>query len=229
MPPTDNIFSVKKNVIILFTMVILLYISSLYSYLLFHLFVEIMSIIVGVSIFIFLWLNRRTIQINFYIILGVSSLFISTIDFFHTLTYPGMNIFFGYTTNHTAQLWIAARFMQAISVLLALLLTNKKISSYLLVFIYCIITLIILGVIFLSDIFPDCFIEGTGLTLFKILCEYVIIFILSLSIIALLMNKRDFDFSEPGFISKTRLMFFRAFSLANKSFIVKVEFSIFSQ
>lgn len=186
-------FSVIKITIVLLVVLLALYISSIYSYLFFHLLAEIISIIIGVSIFLFLWINRYTIKINFYIILGVSSFFISIIDFFHTLSYKGMDIFIGYDANLPTQLWIVARYIQAISVLLAIALSNKKISSYLLFLIYSIVTITVLSLIFLTDIFPDCFVEETGLTLFKIISEFVIVFILLVSIFFLFKNKRDFD------------------------------------
>jgi PAS domain S-box-containing protein len=52
---------------------------------------------------------------------------------------------------------------------------------------------LLLGSIFYWRIFPDCFIEGKGLTSFKIISEYIISLILLGSIIFLISKQKEFD------------------------------------
>ena len=52
--------------------------------------------------------------------LGVSFLFVGIIDLIHTLAYSGMGIFVGYSSNLPTQLWISARYIQALSFLFAI-------------------------------------------------------------------------------------------------------------
>ncbi len=60
---------------------------------------------------------------------------------------------------------------------------------------YAVVTAILLGSIFYWEVFPVCFVEGTGLTPFKKISEYVISLILPGSIFLIYKRRREFD---PG-------------------------------
>ena len=107
----------------LFT-IFVLYLMSYYNYLLFHSIAELFSILIAFSIFIIGWNTRKYMDNSYFLLLGIAYLFIGLIDLIHTLGYIGMGIFLGYATNLPAQLWIAARYLEAISLLVALLLIN---------------------------------------------------------------------------------------------------------
>jgi len=96
-----------------------LYLTSLYSYLLFHSLAEFFSIAVASGVFMLAWNARRYLDNNYLLFIGIAYLFVSGLDLLHTLSYSGMGIFLGYGTNLPTQLWIAARFMQSVSLLLA--------------------------------------------------------------------------------------------------------------
>ena len=189
-------FSEYKNKTIeiaIFTILLLgTILTSFYSYLLFHCIAELYSIIIAAVIFVIAWTMRREIDNSFYIVLGISSLFIGMIDLIHTLAYKGMNIFIGYDANLPTQLWIAARYLQAFSILFASLVVNKKLNHQILILGYSIITNALIILIFLR-IFPDCYVEGSGLTTFKIISEYIIIFILFIAILKLHKIKDEFE------------------------------------
>ena len=166
---------------------------SLYSYPLFHTLAEFFSVIVAFTIFIFAWHTRR-FQINpFYVFLGIAYLFVGALDFFHTLVYPGMSIFENSDTNTAAQLWIAARFMESVSILLAFFFLRISLNEWLVILAYSAFTCWLLFTIFIWEIFPVCFIEGTGLTLFKKTIEYLIAFFLVYGLFLLRRNKDLFD------------------------------------
>jgi len=161
-----------------------LVIISTFNYLLFHSFIELFSVLVAWGIFIIAW-NTRDISDNKYLaFVGIAYLFIGTLDLLHTLAYKNMGVFLGYDANLPTQLWIAARYMEAISLIFAIYITKKgirsleKMNSLLLV--YFILTTVLIFSIFLG-FFPTCYIEGEGLTLFKIVSEYFIILILIIS------------------------------------------------
>ena len=85
-----------------------------------------------------------------------------------------MGVIKGYGTDLPTQLWIAARFMESISLLIAYFLLGKKKMKINLVLLGYIITLSLLFLsIFYWKIFPSCFIEGSGLTPFKKISEYI--------------------------------------------------------
>ncbi len=168
-----------------------------FNYLLFHSIAEGFSIIIACGIFIVVWNSRRYIENNFFIIIGVALIFVSCLDFIHALTYKGIDIIPDESTNLPTQLWIAARYMQGITFLLAPLLISRKIKIHYLISIYSAVTALTLASIFYWRIFPVCYIDGTGLTLFKKVSEYIISFMLIMSII--LLNKKRSYFERHLF------------------------------
>jgi PAS domain S-box-containing protein len=157
-----------------FTSIVLgLYFSSFYSYLLFHSLIEITTIAVAFTLFI-LTLNTHQYQTNNYLnVLGIGYAFIALIDLFHTLAYKGMGLFTGYGANLPTQLWIAARCLQAVTLLAAPLVITRRVNTRAIVGSYVIAVSVLVAMVY-SGNFPDCFIEGKGLTSFKIVSEYVI-------------------------------------------------------
>lgn len=164
--------------------------SRIYSYLLFHSIAEIFSIVIAGGVFFVGWNSRRYMENSFFLVLGVSSLFIGVIDLIHTLAYTGMSIFEGFTTNLPTSLWIAARYLQAISCLLASFLIKKKIKPIFLIVSYLGVTIMLIVLIFVKW-FPLCYIDR--LTPFKIVSEYIIIFILLVCLLIIFKQKIEFD------------------------------------
>ena len=87
-----------------------LYLASLYNYLLFHSIAEIFSIVVACGIFLVVWNSREYLNNNYLLFLGIAYLFVAGFDLVHTLAYKGMDIFVGYGANLPTQLWIAGRY-----------------------------------------------------------------------------------------------------------------------
>ena len=170
-----------------------LYLISVYSYLLFHSLVEVFGIVVAFTIFLLAWHSRRFIDNNYFIIVGIAFLFISFMTLLHTLAYKGMGVFVGYDANLPTQLWIATRYLEAITFFIAPLLLGRKLK-YNFVFIgYTVVTSILLASIFYLNIFPDCFVEGVGLTAFKKISEYIISLLLLFSLYLLFQKRNNFD------------------------------------
>jgi len=172
-----------------------LYLASLYNYLLFHSIAELFSIVVAAGIFIVAWNSRRFLENDFFIFIGIAYLFVGAIDLVHTLAYPGMGVFLEYGTNLSTQLWIVARYVESLSLLIALLLIGRKLRINFLFLGYGVAIPFLLASIFYWNIFPVGFVEGIGLTPFKIISEYVISLILLGSIFAIFQKRREFDTS----------------------------------
>ena len=170
-----------------------LYLTSLYNYLLFHSLVEIFSIFIACSIFLVAWNSRRFMDNNYLLFLGIAYLFVGGLDLIHTLAYRGMGIFPGYETNLPTQLWISARYLESISLLIAPIFVVRNIKKRFVLTAYILTISFILGSIFYWRIFPDCFVEGLGLTTFKKVSEYLISLILIGSIVLLFKKKTAFD------------------------------------
>jgi PAS domain S-box-containing protein len=169
-----------------------LYASSLYSYLLFHTLIELFSIVVSFAIFILAW-NTRRVQENHYLLyLGISLLFIGTLEMLHTLAYKGFGVFPNHDANLPTQLWIAFRYLTAFSFLGAPLYITRKLNIPLMITVYTLVTSFLIGAIFLG-LFPDCFIEGRGLTPFKITSEYAIISAFLTALGLLVLHRKFFD------------------------------------
>ncbi|HEJ83930.1 MAG TPA: PAS domain S-box protein, partial [Desulfobacteraceae bacterium] len=170
-----------------------LYLSTLYDYLLFHTLVELFSIVVGCGIFIIAWNSRRLLDNNYLLFLGIAYLFVAFLDLIHTLAYKGMPIFQGYGADLSTQLWIAARYVQSLSLLIAPFFLRRRLRSGMAFGAYSLLTVLVLASLFLWPIFPSCFIEGSGLTPFKKISEYIISAILLAALAVLFGNRAEFD------------------------------------
>ena len=164
----------------------------LYNFLLFHCCAELFSIIIGFSIFVITWNSRHFIDNEYITFLGVAFLFISIVDLLHMLSYQGMPFFQKHGTDLPTQLWITARYMQAISFAFAPFMLKHKLNINIIFTCFLLATSTIIFLIF-KDIFPVCYVEGVGLTLYKKTSEFVISAILLLSIFLLLHYRRKFE------------------------------------
>ncbi|OHD19766.1 MAG: hypothetical protein A2086_10435 [Spirochaetes bacterium GWD1_27_9] len=186
----NTLYKVIK--ILLFSLVLIfLYYSSKVNYLLFHTISEGFSIIISFMIFLIAYLAKENTDEPNLTFLGLSYLSIGIIDLLHTLSYKGMAIFTDYQF-YANQLWIVARYMESLSLLVFVFLyylNIKKINLLLVSVIYFIITILSILSIYYWKIFPICFVENHGQTLFKIISEYIIIGILLLSSILFLLKK----------------------------------------
>lgn len=157
---------------------------SKYNYLLYHASIEIIISLTGFLIFGVSIISQSFNKNNLYVLLGPGFLMSSIVGILHMFVYSGMTILPGYDANLPTQLWIILSYLLSISFLVALLGYEKSVNTYGVLIIYFIITLILVASSLLR-IFPDCFIVGQGLTPFKKISEYIIIFIYIISLILL--------------------------------------------
>jgi hypothetical protein len=139
-----------------------LYLTTLYSYLLFHSLAEIFSIVVACGIFMLAWNSRRFLDNTYLVLIGIAYLFIGGLDLLHTLAYTGMGVFEGYGTNLPTQLWIAARYLESLSLLIAPFFLRRKLKLNFVLLSYVLAFSLLLGSVFYWKAFPLCFVEGTG-------------------------------------------------------------------
>jgi two-component sensor histidine kinase len=168
-----------------------LVITSRYNYLLFHSLAEMFSIVVAFAIFIISF-NSWDFNTNKYLkFIGIAYLFIGMLDLLHTLAYKNMGVFPNFDADLPTQLWIVARYMESISLALGLVIMNRIIKPRTITYAYSAITALLLLSIFYFRIFPQCYVEGVGLTSFKVFSEYVISTIYVFGIV-LLVNRREY-------------------------------------
>jgi PAS domain S-box-containing protein len=169
-----------------------LYLSSFFSYLLFHSLIEITTIAIGFTLFILTWNARRFLANDCLKILGIGYAFIAIIDLLHTLSYKGMNVFPGYGANLPTQLWIAARYLQAATLFAAPFFVERRVDNRSIFGAYAVASSVLAALVF-SGNFPDCYLEGTGLTAFKISSEYVITVFLLVSLLLFYRKRQYFN------------------------------------
>ncbi len=175
-------------------LLLFLYVVSRYNYLLFHTIAELFSITVAWSLFVVVWNSRHLSDNRAFVFIGIAYLFIGSIDLVHTLSYKGMGVIAKeWGANPATQLWIAARFMESISLFILPIIFFKHVRYHILWVVYSVITALIFITIFYWKIFPDCYIEGGGLTIFKKTSEYIICLILLTAWILLYQRKSNLD------------------------------------
>jgi PAS domain S-box-containing protein len=163
------------------------------NYLLFHSIAETFSIVIACGVFMFAWNSRRFLDSDYFVYLGVASLFVAGLDLLHTLAYKGMGVFPDYTANLPTQLWIAARYLASLSFLVSPAFFHWKLRPRWIIGGYLAVCALLLGTVFYWKVFPDCYIEGQGLTRFKKISEYIISLILLAAIGVLLHERHHLD------------------------------------
>lgn len=166
------------------------------NYLLFHTIVEIFGAVIAFCLFTIAWNSRKFLDNNFFLFLGIAYFFIGAMDLLHALAYSGMNIFIGYNTDLATQVWVATRYLQSISLLIAsflLISKSKRINSVFIFLGYILVSSLLFLSIFQWRIFPTAFVDGVGLTTFKKISEYVICFILLLSLLSFFRKKDQLE------------------------------------
>ena len=201
MPDGDlrNYVTVLARGLAVLLILVSLYLISQRNYLLFHGITEVAAIAVAIAIFMLVWNTRKVYTDSFFIMLGISLLFIAGFDLIHTLAYKGMGVFPGDNADIPTELWIAARYFQSVSFFIATVLIGRSITKdgkydAAVLFAGCTAAAgLLLSSIFIWQNFPHAFIEGSGLTPFKIGSEYVISLILVATILMLYLKRDHFD------------------------------------
>ncbi|HEY0844896.1 MAG TPA: MASE3 domain-containing protein [Noviherbaspirillum sp.] len=172
--------------------VVTLHLTSLYSYVLFHSLLEMLQLTVIFGIFAITWHSRKWSSNNYLTFVGLSFPFIGIVILLHTLAYKGMGVFRDYDANLPTQLWIAQRYLQSVVLLIAPMLIGRRFRTRPTMTMLSVVTAFVIFAIF-ARIFPDCFVEGKGLTPFKIYSEYVISLILLGGVVMLVRRRAAFD------------------------------------
>ena len=178
----------------------LLYLARVGSYLLFHSIAELFAIVVSACVFMVIWNSRRFVQNEYLLFLGVASLAIGCVDAAHLFTYKGVGIIAGTTLDTPTQLWIAARTMQAIALVIAPWMLGKGLNLRRVVGAWAVAVALVFAMVFWWRVFPHC-LNANGLTPFKIGAEYAICTVFLVAMFLLRRNAARFQPRVLGFLS----------------------------
>lgn len=179
-------------------LLLLLLLASLFglaqeNYLLFHVLVELSTVVIGACGFLVVWVARGNIRNGFFLVLGITLLPVAGLALLHSLAYKGMGVFQGLDADPPTQLWIASRLLLAGSMALGAALVGKRPRPWLVLCIGSLTALALGASILLVPVFPVCFVEGQGLTPFKTGAEYGICALLGISGLLLWKARERFD------------------------------------
>lgn len=192
-----------------------MYPLSRINYLLFHVTVESFSMLVAVGIFIIAWNTRRIASNGYLLVLGSAHLFVGLIAMLHAVAYKGMGVFPGGGANLATQLWIVERSLEAAAFVVAGFALERKVSPVAVLVGFGTVSAVALAAVW-AGVFPTMYIDGSGLTLAKVVAEYVII---ALFLLGLALFWRGREHFEPG-VSRMLIAAIVQMALAEVAFAV---------
>lgn len=166
---------------------------GLHNYLLFHTITEFFSILVACGIFAFTLNTRGLYQNNCFSLLGLAYLCVAALDMLHILSFPGAGIISGAGTNLSAQLWLSARLMEGLALMLAPWFLQRSLNFRMAALLGTGLTAALILSIFWWKVFPTCYLPSQGLTAFKIWGEIVVCLLLIAALIHFWSKRTFFD------------------------------------
>lgn len=143
-----------------------LYAVSQYNFLLFHGLAEAFSIIIAVAVFVIFWNTRHLLENGVYLVVGYGCLFGGLFDLIYIFAYPGMLMFPHADGNLALQAKTVAQWYVSLSCVGAFAYLHRTLNQRVALLLYSTIAAIALAAIFYWRVFPDCFLEGVGVTTF---------------------------------------------------------------
>ena len=166
----------------------LLYAAKLQSYILFHTLAEIVFVVVCLSVVIMAGSLYQFLDDDFAIFLGAALVAVATLHIMHVADYPGLGMVSG-SLDPPTQLWIAARFLLAVSLIASAFVIGRRVDVRLMAVVFACYAAVTLASIYWWGIFPAT-LQESGLTTFKKLAEYGICVLFVIAGV-LLWRRRD--------------------------------------
>ena len=163
------------------------------NYLPLHTLMETVSIVLAALIFAVGYNAHKRSRASSITLLAYAFLAVALLDFGHMMTYPGMRVFAVFANpDSSITFWLAARFIAAISLFIAILLKwkplNRPYIPYVLSTFFIVSAIVTYWlVLFHPSVLPDVYIAGSGLAPFKVASEYAIVLIHLASAVLLLL------------------------------------------
>lgn len=143
-----------------------LYGISRHNFLVFHCLTEAFTIVIAIAVCVIYWNTRQFLEYGAYLIIGLGCVCGGIFDLFYVFGYPGMSVFPGAGGNIALQAKTVAQWYVSASCVCAVPFLRRKINQNLALLAYGVSLALAIAAIFSWRIFPDCFIEGVGITPF---------------------------------------------------------------
>lgn len=162
------------------------------DFLVLHIFVEIATISIALAIFMVAWNAKHFISYNYLLFLGIAYFFVSVLDGLALIFYTNLEVFDCSNNHVTYQLWVVARYVESISLLLASQCVSRQIPVRLTFWGYTAIAGLLVWAIAMPNFLGECYLENGGITTFKKVSEYFIIFILAVALWQFYRQRQNF-------------------------------------
>lgn len=170
-----------------------------WNFLLFHSLAELFAIVVSGAAFLVVWNLRNRLESGFQAFLATGYGAVAVLDLVHLLAYQGMAVFPDGSVDLATRLWMAARFLQAFTLVAAPSFIGRRVAVPTLLLAFLLADAFLLLSIFrpwpFLPAFPACFVEGADppLTRFKVAGEYVVVAVLGLAMVRLRLGREALD------------------------------------
>ena len=168
------------------------YLLARADYLVFHSLADGLTVFVAGSVFLVVWHGRRQIDNYYFLFVSIAFLFFAVLDFLHLLGNKNMGVFPQFGKLGTT-FYIASRYLLGVSFLIAPIFIKRKFNPVPVLLAYSAVTLLVILSVFTWKIFPVTYIEGVGLTRFKVISDYFVCLMLVGATGLVHMNRRSLD------------------------------------
>lgn len=151
------------------------------NFLVFHTFAELFSVLIAFTTLTVALTTSQFTKNQFVVFLAIAAGWCSALDLIHLLSYKGLSLFPIQDSNKSSQLWIAARLLQAFAFVLSPFFLRHQLKLIPINCLFGFYTVVAILIIY-TGYFPNTFIEGKGLTLFKSVAEWFVILLLFITL-----------------------------------------------
>lgn len=184
-----------------------LYAIGRHDFLLFHGLAEAYSVIIAIAVFVIFWNTRHLLQDGRYLVVGFGCLFGGVFDLIYIFAYPGMSMFPHADGNLALQAKTVAQWYVSLSCVGAFAYLHRPLNQTRALLVYSAIAALALVAIFYWRIFPDCYVEGVGITAFARMGLVISCSAYLVALVLLVHNRREFDSHVYHVLAATLIVF----------------------
>lgn len=172
-------------------------------FLLFHVTAEVFSSLVGILVFVVAASTYRFSRNDYLLVVGAGYFWVAMVDLVHMVAYKGMNILPGDSANPATQYWLVARGLEAVALAVAPVFLRHRVRP-MVAFLSFAVLVVAAEEAIRQGVFPVAYIDGVGLTDFKVAAEYVLMAAYGLAWVLVWRHRADLP---PGLFPLVTLSF----------------------